>query len=69
MQGLHKSIVEAIGDRYISKGTYFKALGRTLVDIPNMLFHLGDSTHNDYDLALLEHNGIARDVSAKTEDL
>lgn len=69
MQGLHKSIVEAIGDRYISKGTYFKALGRTLVDIPDMLFHLGDSTHNDYDLALLEHNGIARDVSAKTKDL
>jgi hypothetical protein len=34
-----------------------------------MLYHLGDTKHNNLSLAILEHNEIARDVNSKVEYL
>lgn len=67
-QGIHKSVVEAIGGRYYSADDYFYALGRNLLKMPKMLWNLGNVKHNDLTLALMEHNGISRDSRQKTSN-
>lgn len=67
-QGLHKSVVEAIGGRYYSADDYFYALGRNLLKMPKMLWNLGNVKHNDLTLALMEANGISRDSRQKTQN-
>lgn len=68
-QGVHKSVVEALAGRYFNSKNYFKSLATNTFNIPRMLYHLGDTKHNDLSLAILEYNEIARDVSSKVDDL
>ena len=67
-QGIHKSVVEAIGGRYYSADDYFFALGRNLFKLPKMLWNLGNVKHNDLTLAIMEYNGISRDSREKTSN-
>lgn len=67
-QGIHKSVVEAIGGRYYSADDYFYALGRNLLKMPKMLWNLGNVKHNDLTLSLMEYNGISRDSRQKTSN-
>ena len=68
-QGQHKSLVEALAGRYYSMKDYLVAEGNMILNIPKMLYHLGDAKHNNLNLALMEYNGITMDYSEKVKDL
>lgn len=69
LQGLHKSLIEALSGRYFSINDYYHALFRQIFSIPKMLYHLGDKKHNTLILALMENAGIARDIKNKIDGL
>ena len=69
LQGLHKSLIEALSGRYFSINDYYHALFRQIFSIPKMLYHLGDKKHNTLTLALMENAGIARDIKNKIDGL
>lgn len=64
-QGTHKSFIEGCANRYFSLTNYVSALFREIVRLPEMLFNLGNTRHNNTTLALLETMQIATDFDTK----
>ena len=69
VQGMDKSIVEALSDRYYSRDSYFAAVGNCILNTPRMIANLSNSKHDFVDLAMMEHNGISRSPEEKVSNL
>lgn len=69
LQGIHKSTVEALANRYFDRNTYYRLLAYKIFKLPTILYHLSDPKHNDLTLSLLERSGIARDLNDKIANM
>ncbi len=69
LQGINKSLVEAFAGRYYSASDYMKNNAKMLLNLPRMIWHLGDVKHSYLPLALMELNGISRANDEKIGNL
>lgn len=61
-QSINKSIVESLAGRYFTADQYFKFLAQQIFMLPKYLWQLGNPKANDFTIALLNHNGISREL-------